>query len=1359
MKSTTIMKNTITILFLFLSLMGYGQSCKLFTTDRELSSSLINMIYQDRNGFIWIATEDGLNRYDGSKFTIYKHDPNNEHSLCHNYVRALFEDSKGRLFVGTYNGLQMYNPATDSFSPRAKEENEKALNSNITTILERKNGELWIGGNVLCTVTVKEDELYVRLVELPIPMDMTDYMMEDKSGNLWIAKGENGIYRFGTDNRVSYYFKKGKEAPTGYKGTPISSISEDTYGNIYVACMGNGLYKLDKKEDRFTPITYKGKQDLPIKTLYSGSQDELYIGTDGNGVKIYNNKKETISDYPFENSYFDSKQSKVHSILKDNAGNIWLAIYQKGVIMIPAQANSFRYLGYKSIDKNIIGASCITTLYKDHYGTLWVGTDNDGIYGITEDGRQKVHYSHTDDKRSVPAIIFNIYEDSEHNLWLGSYINGMGKLDRETGHCTYIQDLTDNDGNPVQRVYAFAEDNSKRIWIATMGAGLFYYNLKDSRIYQIQVTNSQVNDWISCLLYSRDNKLYTGTYDGLNCIDLNTPDYKSDKILADHIILSIYEDRNGIIWVGTSEGLSSWDPKSTSLTTYTTDDGLPSNAIYAIQGDDQDCLWISTNAGISQFHLKNQKFINYYVSDGLQGNEFNKNASFKDSKGTLWFGGMNGITYFNPQEITNPAKKWSIRITDFYLHNTPVRKGMLSGGRKIINEAVFDAQEFHLSHGDNAFSIEFSTMEFNNPERITYLYAMNDDHWISLPKGTNRVSFSNMAPGTYHFRVKAQDYTVDSAIKAITIRIFPAWWASWWAKLIYSLIILGAIYLIIMQVRHRYRTKQEMLQHIHAEQINEAKLQFFINISHEIRTPMSLIISPLQKLMSNDMESTRQRAYRTIYRNAERILHLVNQLMDIRKIDKGQMTLTFRETDIVGIISDLCDTFAEQAVEKNLSLQFHHPEKDELKLWVDTGNFDKIILNVLSNAFKFTPKDGAINICLNTGEDKETSGPLHKYAEIVIADTGIGIDPKEKEHIFERFYQIHNNLNNSGVGTGIGLHLTRSLVELHHGDIHVENNPEGQPGCRFIIRLPIGNAHLRPEEMDTDIETATTPVHTQIPSVIMASEPDEKEGAKVYSKTKFRVLIVEDDEEIRRYICQELSTDYHIVESCNGKEALEMMFKKTPDLVISDVMMPEMDGLTLCRKIKQNVNLNHIPVILLTAKIREEDNIEGLENGADAYITKPFNIEILRKTVGNLIRSRERLRNTFSGQQIREDQLKKIEAPSADDKLMERIMKVINENMSNPNLTVETITTEVGISRVHLHRKLKELTNQTTRDFIRNARLKQAAILFEEKRYTVSEVAELTGFTNPNNFATAFKVLYGVSPTTYMEQHLGEKDS
>lgn len=1360
------MRDILTLCLLCLSVLCRGQEGKMFTTDNELSSSMINKVYQDRDGIIWIATEDGLNRYDGAKFTVYRNEKNNPHSLQNNYVRTLFEDSKGRFFVGNLNGLQIYDRATDKFTTIPMWfVDDKMAAPNIATMIERKNGDILIGtaGHSLFTLKTEDDSIRGIQLDKLIPSNLITYMYEDSKGNLWVATGDNGIYRFNNEQLIKNYSDE-----RGIALNTISSICEDKDGNIYMGSLKKGLFLYDYATDSFTPVDYAPNPNLPIKTLYPINQDAIYIGTDGQGMKVYDIKEKKFREANFNVTTFNFKKAKIHSILQDKMGNIWLGFFQKGVMIIPATTNDFKYIGYKSSIHNSIGSCCVMSLCYDHTGTLWVGADNDGIYGILPDGTQKVHFKPTDDAHSVPSTPMSIFEDSNHNVWIGSYLNGMAKLNTKTGRCEYLN-LWDEKSNLVQNVYCFAEDNNKTLWIGTMGSGLYSMDIDTQKITQCSTTDTgndwtQVNMlhnfWINCLLHTSEDKLYIGTYDGLGCLDIKTMDFvsplKSRRLLYGDAIYAIYEDQDGIIWVGSSKGLRRLNPETTEIQEYTIEDGLPSNSISAIKGDADGYLWISTNYGISRFDSKTQTFINFYASDGLQGNEFSKGAAFVTPERELIFGGTNGVSLFYPQEITNPSKNPGIRITDFYIHDKTVKQGMKSGGKEIVDTAVMDADHFHLSYKDNSFSIEFSAMELYSPERITYMYTFNNNTWVSLRQGINRVSFSDLAPGTYHFSVKAKDYGSFSDTKDIVITIAPAWYASGWAKVIYALLGLVIIYVIIIQIRHRVRVKQEIQEHIHAEQINEAKLQFFINISHEIRTPMSLIISPLQKLMATDKNGERQKTYYTIHRNADRILHLVNQLMDIRKIDKGQMNLKFREMDMVGFIRDLYYTFEQQAGAKQITLNFQ-PELKELKVWIDPKNFDKVLMNLLSNAFKFTPENGEIGIYLHIGEDKEAPQALKRYFEIVVEDSGIGINPAEMGRIFERFYQISNSHNNSNIGTGIGLHLSQSLVELHKGTIQVENN-EGKPGSRFIIRLPLGKEHLRPADIEEAPKDNATPMRktTAFPTSLPIDEEDEK----VRARTKCRVLVVEDDEEIRKYICQELASDFRMLECTNGKEALAMILKKAPDLIISDIMMPEMDGLTLCRKIKQNVTVNHIPIVLLTAKSREEDNLEGLEMGADAYIVKPFSIEIVRKTVSNLIKSREVLRNNFSGSQIQESKLKKLEVQSPDDKLISKVMKVINDNLGNSELNVEMIAIEVGISRVHLHRKLKELTNQSTRDLIRNIRLKQAASLLSDKHHSITEVATLTGFTNIAYFSTAFKELYGVSPKTYMEErNMGAMDN
>lgn len=506
-----------------------------------------------------------------------------------------------------------------------------------------------------------------------------------------------------------------------------------------------------------------------------------------------------------------------------------------------------------------------------------------------------------------------------------------------------------------------------------------------------------------------------------------------------------------------------------------------------------------------------------------------------------------------------------------------------------------------------------------------------------------------------------------------------------------------------------------------------------------------------------DKDSVRQSSYKMIFRNSQRILRLINQLMDVRKIDRGQMSLKFQETDIVSFIDDLLKTFEYESDAKKIRLSFEH-ENEILNAWVDPENFDKIILNLLSNAFKFTPSGGDISIALHTGEGPEDSGVLKHYFEITVSDNGEPIDEMEMDRIFERFYQIRNEVNNSNPGTGIGLHLVKTLVELHHGTIKVKNN-SGARGCSFIVRLPLGKEHLRPDEIpDDNLQmTLLEPIEKESGTLMTGRDKVNGEDFRVKTKTKYHVLVVEDDQEISGYICKELKEDFHMSSCVNGKEALAYILRNYPDLVVSDIMMPVMDGFTLCRKIKQNININHIPVILLTAKTRDEDNLEGLSIGADAYITKPFNIEILKMTAENLIKGRDILRNFYEGNQEHKISVSMPETQSHNTKLMNRIMFVINQNISNPDLNVEMISKEVGISRVHLYRKLKELTNQSTRDFIRNIRLREAAVLLSENKYNVTEVASLTGFTSITLFSGSFKELYGMTPSEYAETKSKER--
>lgn len=1346
-----------------------AQTGRFYSTDKELSNSLINKVYQDKRGFIWVATEDGLNKFDGNRFIVYKKNKNEPDALLNNYVKTLFEDSKGRFWVACINGIQIYDQATHTFqSIPIRHNRDNMAPQTSANIIELQNGEIWLGTYGGGIISLKENE-FIPQEELnrKIQSYFIQTIYEDSKQNIWIATENKGLFCYTPSNGQVQNFT----APGQLTSEDISCFCEDKEGTLFISTLNGGLMKLNPSNSQFTPIPYKGNNRLSIKTLTIDNNNNLYIGTEGFGLKIYNRSTNSIDDYDVHNGVFDLSSSKVHSILEDKDGNLWLGIFQKGLLMIPSMPNKFNYYGYKSFPKSEIGSSCVMSILVDRQNVAWIATDNDGLYAVNDEGKQILHFKEEGSNRSAPRNIICLLEDSEHKLWIGSYLSGLTLMNKQTGVCTPVNEqLSTPKASDNKKIFCIAEDRNQHIWVGTYGSGVYKMDISGKVINQYQSSKSQnenwqvnklCNDWINCIIEDNEGLLWIGTCNGLSCFNPKTENFinylSQNNLLPNTFVHTLLQDDKGFIWVGTSEGLYKFDKRTQKFSIYTTQQGLPSDVICGMVQDDMNNYWISTHQGKSKLIADTETFINYTASDGIQGNEFTRGAFYKDHRGKIYFGGTGGVTSFYPKDIAEPDKKLRIEITDFILGNHSVRKGDMLGKHAITDSDVMDATRFTLTYERNSFRMELSTLDFANPERIIYQYKIKEleTNWLNTSPGMNRVSYANLSPGTYTLMVRAKDNKSTSDIRTVEIVVTPPWYNTWWAKVLWSCLLVLVLYALTMYVISRIHRRQEIMKQRHQEQINEAKLQFFINISHEIRTPMTLIISPLEKLIAEHSE--KQQVYLMIYRNAQRILRLINQLMDIRKLDKGQMHLKFRETDMVGFIEDLMQTFNYQAQKKNITFTFDKelPDADSLKVWIDLNNFDKVLMNVLSNAFKYTSDGGNIHILLKTGHNSAYRGALKDYFEICVTDDGIGIDKDKIKQIFERFYQINNDMTQSNFGTGIGLHLARSLVKLHHGLIKAENR-EDEQGTRFIIRLPLGSDHLKTDELENPDEAGSDLLMSQLSKDTLYETDNENamadEVKKPKAKTRYRVLIIEDDDEIRQYMRNELNTDFRISECTNGREGLEVILRDKPDLVISDIMMPEMDGITLCRKVKQNININHIPVILLTAKSKAEDRIEGLETGADAYIVKPFNTELLRTTASNLIANRERLRGQLIGEQQVEEKIVKIEMKSNDEILMGKVMKTINEHLTDPALNVEMLAANVGMSRVHMHRKLKELTNQSARDFIRNIRLKQAATLLREKNLSISEVAYATGFSNLSHFSNSFREFYGISPTEYKEQ-------
>lgn len=1370
------MKNIIIIIFIFFLYPAslFAQKGLFYSSEKELSSSLINAIYQDKRNYIWIATEDGLNKFDGMRFTTYKNNPADSTTIKNNYVHSLFEDSRGRFWIGCINALHIYNRNTDNFKEVILYNDTTRLSTHITSITESKNGEIWIATSGEGIIRIKENtsvittdnELSSRLSSLHL-----SYVFQDSRGLFWIASENQGLNMYDpVSDKVTIF-----NAPLSIGSNQISSICEDLNRNLFVGTLTNGLYKFNIAENKFELVPHFKNKVLPVKSLLVDNKNRLFVGTDGEGIKIYNAGKNQLEDYRMKSAPFDFSRMKVHAICMDMMGNLWTGLFQKGVFFDPENPNKFNYWGNKSFNQGLIGSDCVMALLKDKNNNLWIGTDNDGIHRISVNGDSR-HFAPDGKAESVPNTILSMIEDDNGNIWLGSYLKGLACIDTKNDNCVYYN-YNERHSYPVyenntarNKIFALKKDCRNNLWIGTNGAGVYVFDI-DEKKYVRHYSQSDTgrykipNDWINCIMEDRRHLIWIGSYKGvfrINNVNGEIKHYTTeDGILPGNIVYCITEDKKGNLWIGTTEGLTYLDREKGLSTIYNTKDGLPSNVICSIQEDNESNIWLSTHSGISKFIIEKNKFVNYYGFDGLQGNEFSLGAALIDKNGELFFGGINGVTSFRPSEINDQRIPPEVYLTALYVMDNPVVAGQKSGKNEIISGFIADIDTIRLSYKDNMFALEFSTFYYGFSERVYYQYILEglNSQWMTTEPGINRINFTNINHGTYQLKVKAAIYDSSSSEKEIILIISPPWRLTGWAKVIYFLLFALFTLGVYRYIQDRIRQKNEMLRRKHTEQISESKLQFFINVSHEIRTPMTLIISPLEKLISENKAPELQKVYILMYRNAQRILRLINQLLDVRKIDKGLMNIQMCKTDIAGFINDIMQTFEFQADKRHIKFDFIHPT-EQLEAWIDLNNFDKVLANILSNAFKYTPEEGEVRIRLSTGKDHRTQGPLQHYFEITISDTGGGIEEDKIEKIFERFYQIDRDGNKANFGTGIGLHLARSLVQLQHGVIYARNRID-RPGSEFIIRMPMGDEHLKESEKENNKKT-TAPAVRHTP-------PDNSEkitgttggannalGGKTEtkSKTKYRVLIADDNDEIRNYLQSELADTFRISETKNGKDALNFILKEKPNLVLSDVMMPDMDGITLVKKIKSNINVNHIPVILLTAKTTDRDKAEGFDTGADAYVTKPFNIELLKKQMLNIIENRERLEPRISDTEENKALIKQIILRPSDQILYEKIIKIVNENIADPDLNVEFLANGVGMSRVHMHRKLKELTNQSARDFIRTIRLNQAAELLKNQKLTISDVAYALGFTNLSHFSNSFREFHGISPKEYMKQKL-----
>lgn len=1335
-------RNITSLILLFFTISLQAQMSKLIRSGKDLSSSMINHIMQDSEGIIWISTDNGLNRQDGAKNTVLFEKQNNASRFEHTY-----EDSKGRIWICGSGRINLYDTNTGSLiSIPAKDAKGELIVPSARGTIEDKEEKIYAytQGNGIFELVESEKELYFRKASVKYPWAYVYAMEKDNNGIIW-AGTSTGIIRWDGKNAINVTKNKLTKR--------IYDLCIDPYGTIWGASDLGGLYNYDPHTGKF--VCVPGFENTPIISLLAKRKGFMLAGSNGYGIFEVNTKDYTYKQFSFPSSEVNPMSMNVHALCNDNNGNLWIGCYQKGIVLLRHQEDLFGHIGPRSYDKNIIGNSCVTAVEHDSFGNLWVGTDGEGIYAIN--GNTSTHFaSHIN---NMPRTVVSLTADNRGRLWIGSWLEGLWVMDIATKRMTQVA-IPSRDKSAAS-IFHVVDDGNGKMWIATMGNGVFSV---DANTLEVKAAPMKANDgqnnpkenvipnrWVNTICMGANGILYVGTFNGLGAINTKTGSCLStfggkNHLLPDQTVISLNYDSKGILWIGTGKGLMRLNTKDNSIRSFADNENLAGNCIQSITRDKNGVIWFSTNVGISSLSEKDNTFHNYYSGKGMLSNEFSKNAVTKKPDGTLIFGGTEGLTFFSPSNISGKHDKPNLLISALYINGQSVTPSTIIDGYSILDTEVAQADIIKLPFNSREFMLEFSSLNFFDPDNAIFEYSIDGGQWHDLPMTNNTVSFSSLSVGEHDIRVRAREWDTYSDIRELTVVIRSPWYFSWWAFLIYILVLGFIIYTFLRYQRERRKAAEAEQQIQQQEELSEARLQSFMNISHEIRTPMSLIISPLQRLMASDGDAKRQVSYQLMNRNAQRIQQLVNQLLDVRKIDKGQMKLYFRQVEMVSYVHKLVDSMHELCEIKNITLNFICQE-EELKAWIDPMNFDKIIYNLLANAIKYSPEKSNISVTLATIDDKHYS--------IIVHDEGKGIAPDAIDHVFDRFFQQHNSTNNSVQGSGIGLNLTRSLTNMHHGDIQVANNTDG-PGCHFTVTLPLGRKHIKDEEIDMADAETVKPEDTEDEAahIVVTAEPEVAKRPK----TKKRLLVVEDDDEILHYLKEELKTDFNVVTCSNGEEAMLEIRNRMPDIIISDLMMPVMDGLTLVKQIRQNTTMNELPFILLTAKTRDDDNIEGLNAGADAYITKPFNIEILRRTALNLVQRHDQLRNIYNGNQTPAVS-KKVQVQSPDEKLMQRIIKVINDNISNPELGNELITREVGISRVHLYRKLKELTNLSLRDYIKNIRLTEAARLLSEQKHNIGSVALHTGFDNVSYFTVVFKQKYGMSPSAYMESQQKSKES
>lgn len=1316
-----------------------------------LSQNTVLALTQDQNGKIWVGTIDGLNWYDGYRFAPLYKDLNDSTSLSNNHVYSLCTDAEGTVWVGTLTGLSRYNIVGNNFTNYSLPE---GLPVQIFAIedLNDKN-QLLLGTSSGLAVFDKKTG-YMNLH--PQLQETTIYSICKFNDGVMLGTS-SGVYHYQPqDNSVVQLLPE-------LKKEVISSIIHDPRKRTYwLGSFIRGVYSVDEKFQIKKHYLYKGQQkQIPLDAVRTLAQDDkgrIWIGTI-NSLFILEPETETIEKYGFTHEDENSLgHNSVRSILKDNQGGMWVGTFYGGLNYYHPMAPAFETMSYSAY-KNSISDNTVSCIVEDsRTGNLWIGTNDGGLNEYDrENNRFTVYRANRHNANALQSDNIKCALPDGDGVYIGSHSGGLSYLStrtRQIENYTFPGAVSFNNS-----CYSLLDGNDGTLWVGSLiGLHRFDKKTKKLSLHPLAQKYPRLNSiLISVLFRDSEDRIWIGTEESLFVYaDGKLEEWKDCTSKTPALIQAfcVQEDSNHHIWIGSSVGLYKCpDGKAEQLVRYSTDDGLPNNFIYGVLEDGRGRLWITTNRGLSCFDPSEQTFLNYTVHDGLSHGQFNSYGACKTQDGMFFLGSLKGITYFNPYEfVDNPFSPNAV-ITGATILNQPVTN-IKDGASKYFQADNGRLLGMSFPSNRKLFSIRFSVINYLSGRRNLFAYKLEgfDKDWVSSAQAISLrgATYSNLPPGKYVFKVKAcnNNGRWSNAPTEFFVHITPMWYQTWWAKTIYFLLIIGSlafiVYFFIARAKMKMQMQIEHLERNKIEEISQEKVRFYINMSHELRTPLSLILAPLEELVEekNKFDIQVQQKLSYVYRNGRKLLHLVNQLLDFRKAESGALPIHITQYNVDELAGNVFAMFKEKAQKRNITYQFQ-PQLNDSLLPIDKTYVEMMLTNLLSNAFKFTPDGG--EIILSTWKKENSFG-------FSIKDNGIGIPSEKLSRIFERFYQANEHRK----GSGIGLSLVKCLVEKHHGNISVESKPN--VGTEFCIELPSDLHVFAPTEIldqqeinNTEQLTSSLATETIVEDgdFSEADHPVEQEEKNTQGEITETILLVDDNKEMVDYLKSNFKSKYITLTAGNGEEALAILKEQKVDIVLSDVMMPGINGIKLCELIKKNMQTCHIPVILLSAKGSIEAQTEGIRIGADDYIPKPFSMNLLKGKIINILKAKQRLRYYYSN--TIDIDTAKMTSNTLDEEFMSKAIQIVEDNIDDENFTADDLAEKLFMSRSSLYLKMNSVSGEPPANFIRRIRFNKACKLLLEGRYSISEISSKVGFSSPSYFSTSFKKYVGCLPSDYVK--------